>query len=987
MHARSASLWFATLLCAAVLLMLLVAPIPAHAAGELARAQAAVEAGRLKEALPLLDAAIAAEPARAGAFLLRGIVRFELQQWDPALADYEAALRLDPGNAEAWYRRGYWWAADAKDRKALPDYERAIALDPANSRYLYARATAYERLRDWRRAAEAYQAVLLVDPTHAEAARDLQGVREKLGPAAAGVPGAAPVAVAPPKTPPPTPSVQVERDDPAAGSVDPGAVEPASVLQRVLDAQAKGDLAALEREWDLAALGPQAEQLQRARLRAVAAKLRIDGLRMRERATLYSEDGRSAMVRAEVSFRATHASGVSRWANGVIGVLRRAGTGAATRWTVVGVIPDELLNGELAERAESLGLQRPLPDSRRSQWATAPVESGTAGAGASLLGRGVFAASLLAAAQGGGTAYARPMTYAQLNRELDAAMNREYGLTKLKFVANGLNTQFGQVPGAGDVVSFIYQGVDIAQNSMEVLGETMKHGFTPIGGLKVAQVFAGVVQMVSELVPPADVASDLFQYRLETITANAEIRRTVDHLRLDLASGRLKPSGARLRVAEGRRYPPGVRLQLENAGDVLMDPRDRRSVGIGFEGGVVRVLVTTPEMLQIESPRLPFEVAAQVVIDPGNVRYEAFDERAAKVLGAVQRGDRWAIPVLMGVYAAADASSGAAVLADFQRMRLSLDQGEHPDRAATWAWQPCRGTQKLAVQLQDGSRTLPAVVRNDFLNALTRLAVVDAQGQPLSQLTLGPGESRAGLTLIGLDARGTSLNLTPFIRRRLACVTLTAPDAAVVTARANLKAFSLAAVAAGSTRLGLTVSGDAGTPDLVLDLPVRVTGGQGGWRLAEVERSDTQTPVMLNHRQQPNYADTGLMVSCGAKLKLPEAGKREAEWPVVGYDAEVRVQWGAMPAELVVGQRVRVAATVSRRFEPMPGWLGDPPAAAVRIGVPEVPDATAEAGGSAEASFVVPEPRPGATLGISVSASACSAYSKRVFIYRPAGES
>lgn len=983
---RSAGFLHALLMLAAALL-LLTTPISATAAGELARAQVAIEAGRLKEALPLLDAAIAAEPGRAGAYLLRGIVRFELKQWDPALADYEAAIRLDPGNAEAWYRRGYWWAADAKDRKALADYARAIELDAANARYLYARATAYERLRDWTRAAEAYRAVLLVDPGHADATRDLQQIREKLGPAAAGVPGAAApgtVAVAPPRTPPVSPAlpIQVERDDPGAGSA--GAEEPAALLERVLTAQARGDLAALEREWDLAAFGAEVARLQRARLQAVAASVRIDEFGFRERATMFSEDGRSAMVRAEVSFRASHASGVSRWVNGVIGVLRRSGSGTAARWTVVGVIPDELLNGELAERADSVSLRMPMPDARRPQLASARAGNGSAAPGIGLLTQGLLAASL-AAAQGGPVGV-RPMTYAQLNRELDAAMHREYGLTKLKFVANGLNTQFGQVPGAGDVVSFVYQGVDIAQNSMEVLGETMKHGFTPVGGLKVAQVFAGVIQMVSELVPPADVASDLFQYRLEAITANAEIRRTIDHLRVDLASGRLKPTGARLRVAEGRSYPPGVRLQLENAADALIDPSKPSSVPVAFEGGVVRILVTTPEMLQIEAPRLPFEVAAQVVIDPGNVRYEAFDERAAMVLGAVQRGGRWAIPVLMGAYAVADASTGPKVLADFRRMRLPVGEGEHLDRAATWAWQPCRGTQRLAASLGDGSSTLPAATRNAFLDALQSLAVVDAQGKRLSRITLGPGESLAGLTLVGLDARGAAVNLTPFVRRRLACVTLTPPDAAVVTARASLTSFSLAAAGAGSTRLGLTVSGDAETPDLQLDLPVVVTGGTGGWRLVEVERNDQQTPMGLNHRQQPSYSDTGLTVTCGAKLKLPQPDLREPDWPTVGYDAEVRVQWGALPDTLSAGQTVRVAASVSRRFEPMPGWLGDPPGASVRIGVPDVPEATAEAGGTASASFVVPEPREGQRFGISISAAGCSAYSRRTFLYRPAGE-
>jgi hypothetical protein len=54
--------------------------------------------------------------------------------------------------------------------------------------------------------------------------------------------------------------------------------------------------------------------------------------------------------------------------------------------------------------------------------------------------------------------------------------------------------------------------------------------------------------------------------------------------------------------------------------------------------------------------------------------------------------------------------------------------------------------------------------------------------------------------------------------------------------------------------------------------------------------------------------------------------------------------------------------------------------------VPDVPDATAEAGGTASASFVVPEPRHGQTLGISISAGGCSAYSRRTFLYRPAGE-
>lgn len=970
---------------AALALFLAAAPVRA-AGGELQRALVLIKAEQFKEALPLLDGAITADPNNASAYLLRGIVRVELKQWDPALADYEAALRLDPNNAEALYRRGYWWAADGKDRKALADYDRAIRLAPGSARYLYARATAYERLRDWRRAADAYAEVLVADPGHAAAARDLEDARAHLGQsatAATTVGSAAPVTspVAAPAVPVPAPAGQAAAMVPAAAEAAGG--EPAEVLTRVLTAQARGDLAALEREWDLDAVGAEAARLQRARLKAAAASLRIDEFQMRVRATMLSTDGSLATVRAEVSFRVSHNSGISHWDNGVLGVLRRSGAGKP--WIVIGVVPDELLNNELAERADRQARWEPQPRHPASpQPASAHVHNGAAGRGAGLLVSGVLAASLAAGPQAGGGS-AQPITYAELNRNIDAAMNRDFGVTELKFYMNSLNTGIGQVPGAGDVASWFYQAGDTGWNSIEVLGETMKHGFTRIGALKVAQVFAGVVQMAVEFVPAADGISDALQYKLESITANAEIRRSIYHLKHDLETGRLKPAGARLRLADGVKYPPGVRVSVESAADALIDPSNPKSVGVSYEGGLVGVVVTTPELLIRAAPRLHFEVVAQVVIDPGSLRYEAFDDRVAKLVGAVQRGSKWVVPVLIGRQAAADASTGTAILADFQRARLQLEQGIHPDSAATWAWQPCRGTQRLAVRLADGSSTLPATVRNAFLDRLSGLAVVDSRGQRLERIAISPGESLTGLKLIGIDPSGTSPNLTQFVRRRFACVELSAPDSAVVAASGGRDVFSLAAAGPGSTSLGVRVSGDQGKPDLVLDLPIVVTGGSGGWRLVEVRRSDNELPTVLNHRQKASFSDTGLSVTCGATVTLPDADKEPSEWPRVGYDAEVRVNWGKIPDNLVVGQTVSVSASVSRRFEPTSGWLGDPPPAYVRISLPRVADATGEAGRDASASFVVPEPRAGSTLELGLSAGGCSSNSRRVFVYSPVG--
>jgi hypothetical protein len=165
-----------------------------------------------------------------------------------------------------------------------------------------------------------------------------------------------------------------------------------------------------------------------------------------------------------------------------------------------------------------------------------------------------------------------------------------------------------------------------------------------------------------------------------------------------------------------------------------------------------------------------------------------------------------------------------------------------------------------------------------------------------------------------------------------------------------------------------------------------VTDGEAGWRLAEVQRKDFEVPLLLNHRRETRFSDSGLSVKCGVTQTLPDPDLPMAQWPRVGYDEEVRVSWGALPDKLMVGQTVRVSASVSQQFEPTSGWLGDAPAAYLLIDVPDAATARAGAGATASASFVVPPPRAGRTLGISLSAGGCGADSRRVFVYRPVGE-
>lgn len=156
---------------------------------------------------------------------------------------------------------------------------------------------------------------------------------------------------------------------------------------------------------------------------------------------------------------------------------------------------------------------------------------------------------------------------------------------------------------------------------------------------------------------------------------------------------------------------------------------------------------------------------------------------------------------------------------------------------------------------------------------------------------------------------------------------------------------------------------------------------------ADAQREGERLPVngLLMFGATGDAAPRWSPTSYRMRLRWPGCSRWESI-TLAALTVLVRVQWGALPDKLVVGQTVRVSASVSRQFQPTSGWLGDAPAASVMIDVPDAATARADAGATASASFVVPPPRAGRTLGISLSAGGCGVDTRRVFVYRPIDE-
>lgn len=137
---------------------------PADAEARLARAQAALEAGRYAEAIPLLEALTRELPGVTGLHVNLGMALTLSGQPDKAIAPLQRAVSDDPDLLPANLFLGLAYIESGAADKAISPLEKVIALDRDNQYARQALGQAFAMLEQPDRAVEQYEALRRTQP-------------------------------------------------------------------------------------------------------------------------------------------------------------------------------------------------------------------------------------------------------------------------------------------------------------------------------------------------------------------------------------------------------------------------------------------------------------------------------------------------------------------------------------------------------------------------------------------------------------------------------------------------------------------------------------------------------------------------------------------------------------------------------------------------------------------------------------------------------
>lgn len=112
------------------LALLLALPVRADRAGDVAGAQAMLDAGKADEALAAVERVLARGRPRGDALLVRSSALFVLGEQERAIADLRRAVEIDPALRQGWLNLAGVEIAGGRYTQALEALERAEALDP-----------------------------------------------------------------------------------------------------------------------------------------------------------------------------------------------------------------------------------------------------------------------------------------------------------------------------------------------------------------------------------------------------------------------------------------------------------------------------------------------------------------------------------------------------------------------------------------------------------------------------------------------------------------------------------------------------------------------------------------------------------------------------------------------------------------------------------------------------------------------------------------
>ena len=968
------------------------------------RAAARRNLGKLKEAHDDVEKALAEYPENAEAYYQRARLRMKANDTKDAVKDLTTAIRLRPDHAPSFSQRAYLHTTTKNHREALADYSRAVELDPENIDFLTNRAAVHMLLGDTKSAEADYTRAIEMDPTsiwaHAwrakvrekagdskgaaedkaiaqrlkandsDAAARLSEIRDLQKAAKADAEGdEAPLTPADSNNKAtPTPKATAAASSPERTSAN---TAPWATVRSFIEAQGRGDAEAMLALTAQDRLSADQKQKLRDHTTRLAAKVRFEDVQLDVVAQSPAGDASMALVRFTLTCVVKSGGVAIPQSGGNLALLMQEKDG----WKVYNIVADMPLSLEVFENSP------PAPAARKVASTFVPTAY----------------SPILEALRRHDPAYngsaVRP-TLAQyatppkqeglydlkrVNEEFNKAVNT-WRVDEGKLTRDTVGSAFGTVPIMGDVVSNAYTVWERGKTLFVELPESVSTGNVEAALLDITLIAWGGVQIVAEVVPGLDTASDAVEASIDQYRYNATQRFNYLNVMKMLQKADFKSL---------RKY---LIMRFTQENDSARKPNHLSSRGYEDWHGkwpALKSLTFLSDEYMRRDPRVWFEVGAEIQIKKTD--NETLFEAASKMGARTERTGKYDdqivyIPLRLNALAASDASRGDAVLQDFALREDS--------RYIAYRLTCTRGKQQIAVRLSDGTQTQPLLIENLVFNAVENLRWQVGDKSPTDRLKIKEGEDLRDVKLVAVLSSSAGKVTAPQITG-LPCFMprVKTPQLLGLTSSGQWPSatMTLKGLAAGPAEVEVVLAKGTDTPLRNVLLKVEVEGkpksGGKHWTLKEVRRRG------LGGKQEGETKSSGGDMGASLTRTGKYTKTNEQNRPVqVSYDHTASGSW-SVPSVMIPGQSVSISVNASHSSTgpagetavilTYPGWdaasappkktgnaVGGNPFGGVPLKVLGNKSAVAVSGASASESVTlrVPSDLPaGASTSISVS--------------------
>lgn len=744
------------------------------------------------------------------------------------------------------------------------------------------------------------------------------------------------------------------------------AASPEGVVQRVLEAQVRGNVDAMMREAATGMFEPRQTAQAQQLLKTVASKLSFSGLDFQVVATGRDTTGKYALVRYRYS--CTIAAGGEQFAQsgGSMALLVRTPDG----WKLYSIVPDELLTLEVFE-----------------QHAQGAAHAFSGGGHSPALFRAAPHPAAILVAQNRTTPQSPGLVDVQ---RLNSAVNRSiksFHVDEGKAARDAFYSAWGTVPIVGDIVSSGYTIYERIRTVTVELPENARAGNLQAVMMDIGITAWGVVQCIAEPIPVLDTATDKVELLLDQAKYNMTQRHNYLLLYRKVLTADYRNDPKYLFLRPSRRQ-----LLREGQDSALVSTRHEQ--WHGRWPALKSLTILSDHLLRVNHP-LVFDVGTELRVQKSESEsiFNIARRLGARTARVPPFDDEVAyLPVRLTGQAARDASSGAAVLQNFRTTGIPY---------VSYDVTCTRGVQKLVVAMADGSRTEPVEVENLVFNAVTDIEIELPGGRRAADFKMKTGERVSGARLVPVMAPHPRHKIVPPELTGLPCARrgLVGEKLLGLTQSGKWPAatLSLEGREPGVGAIELELPGE-GNMRLLQGVPFEVTGPRKAatveWVLTRIGRQERYARDGGDSRGEaltPVGTDLAHRGSWSGKYKVRNAAGQYVD---VTYQVNTSATWDP-PSVLVPGETVtigfggsvsstgpKLCATVTAM---LPDWKPGPkptPRPGVFDFSPSVPilkSVKLENGGSGResVSLLVPDHGAGASvqMGFSMRVYSCGATS------------